>query len=76
MTASPIRDEDGDLIGAVATFRDITEHKRLESDLSHLVERLRGVTGQLVIAAIQAQDDVESAERCMVELREATRHEA
>ncbi|RMH35870.1 MAG: PAS domain S-box protein [Nitrospirae bacterium] len=33
-TSTPIRDEYGYLMGAVVTFRDITEHKRLEAKLS------------------------------------------
>ena len=32
-TSTPIRDESGELVGAVVTFQDISERKRLEAQL-------------------------------------------
>lgn len=41
--SNPIRNERGDLVGAVVTFRDITERKQSEEERSNLQEQLRQV---------------------------------
>jgi PAS domain S-box-containing protein len=38
---APIRDENGDIIGLLGIFRDITEHKKTEQDLKGLREAMR-----------------------------------
>ncbi|NTU83944.1 MAG: PAS domain S-box protein, partial [Chloroflexales bacterium] len=41
MNAQPVSDTDGTLLGAVASFFDITERKRAEQELRHSAERLQ-----------------------------------
>jgi PAS domain S-box-containing protein len=41
--SNPIHNERGDLVGAVVTFRDITERKQAEEEKSNLQEQLRQV---------------------------------
>ena len=40
-TAQPMRDEDGRVLGAIAVFRDVTQQKQAELDLSASEEQLR-----------------------------------
>lgn len=44
----PIRDASGNPIGAIASFQDITEHKRLVDDLSNSEARLRALINTAV----------------------------
>jgi len=43
----PLRDGDGELIGAMNCFQDITERKRAEEDLQHSLGQLRALAGRL-----------------------------
>ncbi|MEE8494567.1 MAG: PAS domain S-box protein [Nitrospirales bacterium] len=52
-TSTPIRDEQGQLAGAVVTFRDITERKKTEEELRKSEER--------AIAALRQSDALKSA---------------
>jgi len=42
-TASPIRDDDGEVIGAIETLEDITERKNVEEALDNSEKRLRAL---------------------------------
>ncbi|HEY9762592.1 MAG TPA: PAS domain-containing protein [Trichocoleus sp.] len=44
VNAAPIRDEQGEIVAAVAIFQDITERKRVESALKRQKEELRLIT--------------------------------
>jgi PAS domain S-box-containing protein len=53
LTASPIRDESGEIIGVSSQYHNISERKKLEDDLSIVSEQLRAVlqtTNEYVIA--------------------------
>jgi len=59
LTATPFRRPDGELIGIVADFRDITERKRAEEELQHTLEKLREALGgiiQTVALTVEVKD--------------------
>jgi signal transduction histidine kinase len=43
----PLKNGDGELIGAMNSFQDITERKRAQEDLQHSFEQLRALAGRL-----------------------------
>src|SRR5690348_4688816 len=45
----PLRDGDGELIGAMNCFQDITERKRAQKELQHSFSQLRALAGRLQI---------------------------
>ncbi len=74
LTASPIRDEAGWIIGASKIARDITEHKRAEAELRALNEaleqRVAERTADLVEANRKLQAEIAERERGDVRLQE------
>jgi len=59
LTATPFRRLDGELIGIVEDFRDITERKRAEEELQHTLEKLREALGgiiQTVALTVEVKD--------------------
>ena len=51
-TAAPVKDSEGNLIGAVETLEDITENKKAESALKKSEERFRAVAESAVDAIV------------------------
>lgn len=45
-SASPIRSKDGEIVGCVLVFRDVTERKRLEQDILEIAEGVQHRIGQ------------------------------
>ena len=58
LTVSPIRDKDGTIVGASKIARDISERKRIESELRDLQRRLMGLA--LASSSILASPSVDS----------------
>ncbi len=71
-TAAPLRNIQGQVIGAIETLQDITERKRAETALQHAhddLERLvRQRTEQLAQANFRLEQDVRQREQAEVEL--------
>lgn len=67
-TASPVRDEDSRIVGAVAVFRDVTGSKRAELERERLLEQLQKVNEQLVVTSIRAKEQADAAQRRATEL--------
>ena len=49
-TSTPIRDERGELVGAVVTFKDITERKKADQQIIDYQGRLRALTLEVALA--------------------------
>ncbi len=67
-SASPVRDDAGNITGVVLVFRDVTERKRAEVDRERLLEQVQSINGQLVEANFRAQEQAEMARRRAAEL--------
>lgn len=65
---SPLRDERGGVIGAVATFHDITRRAVAEQERARLLEQLNTINQQLVATGLRAQELAEVAQRRADEL--------
>jgi PAS domain S-box-containing protein len=55
-TSTPIRKE-GELVGAVVTFKDITERKHAEAEIKASEERVRAILGSVVDAMITIDEE-------------------
>jgi PAS domain S-box-containing protein len=55
-SARPVRDEEGEIIGAILVFQDITEHKQTQRESERLseVERARGREARVLEAILEA----------------------
>ncbi|MEC5163674.1 MULTISPECIES: ATP-binding protein [unclassified Janthinobacterium] len=72
-TAAPLRDGDGNIVGAIETMRDVTERRvaenalrRAHDNLGHIVEKR---TAQLAEANERLEDDIRQREVADAELR-------
>ncbi|NRR28649.1 PAS domain-containing protein [Oxalobacteraceae bacterium] len=72
-TAAPLRDQDGQVVGAIETLRDVTERRVAENalrqahdNLEHLVAKR---TAQLAEVNARLEHDIEQRERADAELR-------
>lgn len=58
-TKAPYRDKNGNIVGVIGIFEDISERKGMEEELQHGTDRLRkalGATVQAVAAVVEARD--------------------
>jgi PAS domain S-box-containing protein len=63
VTASPIRNHQGQVIGASTIARDITERKQAETTLAGLAARMREANEHLVVGTVRAHTMAEGAEQ-------------
>jgi|GEM_PF-253087 len=54
--ATPLYDSQGGLVGAIETIRDITAHKRLETELRDLAEKRQALVNSLPLGVISVDD--------------------
>ena len=70
LSVSPIRNADGDIIGAAKVARDVTEAKRLQRAERELLEQLQELTSELeqqIEEAQALQEEVEQANNDLIE---------
>ncbi|OPX87420.1 MEDS domain-containing protein [Pelotomaculum sp. PtaB.Bin117] len=71
--ASPLFDSNGDLIGAVESFRDITKYKQIEFELrdhrAHLEKSINERTNELTVANEQLRREISERKQAEVELK-------
>lgn len=74
-SGAPIRDEQGNIIGAVMVFRDISERKQTEEGLrqyrEHLEDMVEERTAELKKSNIQLQQEIEERKQMNEVLRES-----
>jgi PAS domain S-box-containing protein len=56
LSASPLRDESGQMAGVVVVFRDITERKRVEAENAGLYRELQRHAGELAVALAELRE--------------------
>ena len=56
--ASPLRDEDGEIIGAVIEGKPITEQKELEKKLRKAIEKLKASQEELMTPVVQVWENI------------------
>ena len=56
--STPIRNEPGKLVGAVVTFKDITERKRAEQALRHALDEVEQLKNRLQAENIYLQEEI------------------
>jgi PAS domain S-box-containing protein len=56
--STPVRDEDGELIGAVVTFNDITERKRREEDLQDALQKVEWLKERLQAENVYLRQEI------------------
>jgi hypothetical protein len=54
-TAAPLRDTDGNLVGAIETLQDVTNRKRAEEDLRHYQNQLEELVYQAYLTVGRCQ---------------------
>ncbi|MCA1988204.1 MAG: PAS domain S-box protein [Desulfarculus sp.] len=54
--ATPLYDSQGGVVGAIETIRDITAHKRLETELRDLAEKRQALVNSLPLGVISVDD--------------------
>lgn len=74
-TAAPLRDAQGDLVGAIETLQDVTDRHRAEDDLRQYQNQLEGLvatrTAQLASANAVLEDDRRELEMLLSKVEEA-----
>ncbi|MET3131548.1 two-component system NtrC family sensor kinase [Oxalobacteraceae bacterium GrIS 1.11] len=72
-TAAPLRDAEGNIVGAIETMRDVTERRvaenalrRAHDNLEHIVEKR---TAQLAEANLRLEDDIRQRQSADAEIR-------
>ncbi|MBI2865458.1 MAG: PAS domain-containing protein [Chloroflexi bacterium] len=58
-TASPAKDEKGDVFGAISILRDATERVEAERQQARAAEMLRAANQRLIVSALAAEDTAE-----------------
>jgi PAS domain S-box-containing protein len=87
LTVSPLKDKDGNIVGASKIARDITERKRVEAELrkvqnelalanDELEDRVRKRTAELEAATVALLKDMEARKRLEAQLRETQKLES
>ncbi|MEN8145265.1 MAG: sigma 54-interacting transcriptional regulator [Gemmatimonadota bacterium] len=56
--STPIREEDGSLVGAVVTFSDITSRKKAESDLREALNEIEALKNRLQAENVYLQEEI------------------
>lgn len=69
-SASPLHDDAGRLIGAVAVGRDVTERTRAARERDRLLEELKAANQQLTMAGLQAGELAEKARSRAAQIEE------
>ncbi|MDD2742860.1 MAG: bacteriohemerythrin [Rhodocyclaceae bacterium] len=74
-TAAPLRDADGNLVGAIETLQDVTDRHRAEEDLLQYQNQLEGLvatrTSELASANAVLEDDRRELEMLLSKIEEA-----
>jgi signal transduction histidine kinase len=74
-TAAPLRDTDGQLVGAIETLQDVTDRKRAEEDLRHYQNQLEELvtkrTSQLADANVALLAERRELEQLLSKVEEA-----
>ncbi|TAK31870.1 MAG: PAS domain S-box protein [Chloroflexota bacterium] len=60
VNSSPIRDGEGNIVGAVGVFQDITERKRAEAEREQLLAQMQRINEQLVVTGLQVKEQAET----------------
>ena len=68
--ASPLHDDAGNMIGAVAVGRDVTERRRAAGERERLLEQLRTTNEQLTVAGLQARELAEQSRSRTTQMEE------
>jgi PAS domain S-box-containing protein len=70
--ASPMKDDQGNITGAVATFKDITEQRRADKRIQHQNELLEGIN-RILREALTCDTEEELGRTCLEVAEELTR---
>ncbi len=74
-TAAPLKDANGNLVGAIETLQDVTEHRLAEEELreyqTHLEDLVDRRTTELAVANVKLEADREELEELLSKIEEA-----
>ncbi|HET9821424.1 MAG TPA: ATP-binding protein [Burkholderiaceae bacterium] len=73
--AAPIRDDDGRLLGAVLVFRDVTQRRLAEAELTMYREHLEQLVRERTMELETARNEAERANRAKSQFLSAMSHE-